>query len=160
MLNPCIYIIINEKITVGSHLMRSISSPTCPHYSKTLMEKCICTLYLPQMLQKKIKVKHNEHKYKEGVFMLKWLTCRIMKSWWMSSNSSHAIMFTFKQMLLGMCNIMAKGFHFMPLGLVRLRTFRLSAWVTIAQMGNGARECGWHHVPEAREDFGDFEKVS
>ena len=28
------------------------------------------------------------------------------------------------------CNIMAKGFRFMPLGLVRLRTFRLSAWVT------------------------------
>ena len=28
------------------------------------------------------------------------------------------------------CNIMAEGFCFMPLGLVRLRTFRLSAWVT------------------------------
>ena len=28
------------------------------------------------------------------------------------------------------CNIMAEGFRFMPLGLVRLRTFRLSAWVT------------------------------
>ena len=28
------------------------------------------------------------------------------------------------------CNIMAKGFRFMALGLVRLRTFRLSAWVT------------------------------
>ena len=28
------------------------------------------------------------------------------------------------------CNIMTKGFRFMPLGLVRLRTFRLSAWVT------------------------------
>ena len=28
------------------------------------------------------------------------------------------------------CNIMAEGFRFMPLGLVRLRTFRFSAWVT------------------------------
>ena len=28
------------------------------------------------------------------------------------------------------CNIMAEGFRFMPLGLVRLRTCRLSAWVT------------------------------
>ena len=28
------------------------------------------------------------------------------------------------------CNIMAEGFRFMPLGLVRLRTFRLNAWVT------------------------------
>ena len=27
------------------------------------------------------------------------------------------------------CNIMAAGFRFMPFGLVRLRTFRLSAWV-------------------------------
>ena len=26
------------------------------------------------------------------------------------------------------CNIMAKGFRFMPLGLVRTRTFRLSTW--------------------------------
>ena len=29
-----------------------------------------------------------------------------------------------------MCKIIADGFRFMPLGLVRLRTFRLSAWVT------------------------------
>ena len=28
------------------------------------------------------------------------------------------------------CNIMAEGFRFMPLGLVRLRTFRLSTWVS------------------------------
>ena len=28
------------------------------------------------------------------------------------------------------CNIMAEGFRFMPLGSVRLRTFRLSVWVT------------------------------
>ena len=36
----------------------------------------------------------------------------------------------FKQSLGGLCNIIAEGFHFMPFGLVRLRTFRLSAWVT------------------------------
>ena len=30
--------------------------------------------------------------------------------------------------------------------------------VTIAQMGNGARECGWRHAPEAREGFGGFWK--
>ena len=28
------------------------------------------------------------------------------------------------------CNIIAEGFRFMPLGLVRLRTFRLSTWVS------------------------------
>ena len=28
------------------------------------------------------------------------------------------------------CNIMAEGFRLMPLGLVRLRTFRLSTWVS------------------------------
>ena len=75
---------------------------------------------------------------------------------------------------------MAEGFRFMPLGLVRLRTFRLSAWltsvqhkhrcsrvrgadlslrdVTIAQMGNGATECGWRHTPEARGEFWGFWK--
>ena len=30
--------------------------------------------------------------------------------------------------------------------------------VTIAQMGNGARECGWRHAPEAREGFWEFWK--
>ena len=30
--------------------------------------------------------------------------------------------------------------------------------VTIAQMGNGARECGWRHAPEARGGFGGFWK--
>ena len=31
--------------------------------------------------------------------------------------------------------------------------------VTIAQMGNGARECEWRHTLEAHaEDFGDFEE--
>ena len=29
-----------------------------------------------------------------------------------------------------LCNIMAEEFRFMPLGLVGLRTFQLSAWVT------------------------------
>ena len=30
--------------------------------------------------------------------------------------------------------------------------------VTIAQMGNGARECGWRHAPEARGTFWGFWK--
>ena len=30
--------------------------------------------------------------------------------------------------------------------------------VTIAQMGNGARECRWRHAPEARGGFGGFWK--
>ena len=30
--------------------------------------------------------------------------------------------------------------------------------VTIAQMGNGARECGWRHAPEARGGFWGFWK--
>ena len=74
---------------------------------------------------------------------------------------------------------MAEGFHFMPLGLVRLRTFCLSAlviWcnintgvhartdgadvslrdVTIAQMGNGASKCEWRHAPEVRGGFWEF----
>ena len=74
---------------------------------------------------------------------------------------------------------MAEGFRFIPLGLVRLRTFRLMGYlgatltqvftraggpdvslrdVIIAQMGNGARECGWRHAPEARGGFGGFWK--
>ena len=32
--------------------------------------------------------------------------------------------------------------------------------VTIAQMGNGVRECGWRHVPEARGGFWGFWKSS
>ena len=79
------------------------------------------------------------------------------------------------------CNIMAEGFRFMPLGSVRLRTFSaqcmgylgatitqvfkravgadvLLSDVTIAQMGNGARECGWRHAPETRGGFGGFWK--
>ena len=31
------------------------------------------------------------------------------------------------------CNIMAEGFRFMPLSLVRQRTFRLSTWVSLVQ---------------------------
>ena len=74
-------------------------------------------------------------------------------------------------------NIMAEGFRFMPLGLVRLRTFWLSATltqvftrarradvslrdVTIAQMGNVASKCEWRHAPEVHVGFCDFEKVS
>ena len=30
--------------------------------------------------------------------------------------------------------------------------------VTIAQMGNGATECGWRHAPEARGGFGEIWK--
>ena len=30
--------------------------------------------------------------------------------------------------------------------------------VTVAQMGNGDRECGWRHAPEARGGFGGFWK--
>ena len=30
--------------------------------------------------------------------------------------------------------------------------------IIIAQMGNGARECGWRHAPEARGGFGGFWK--
>ena len=78
------------------------------------------------------------------------------------------------------CNIMAEAFRFMPLGLIRLRTFWLSTWgsqvqtwaqvfmrvrdgadvtlrdVTIAQMGNWDRECEWRHAPEARGAFCEF----
>ena len=75
---------------------------------------------------------------------------------------------------------MAEGFRFMPLGLVRLRNFQLMGYlgatltqvftcadgadmslgdVTITQMGNWATECEWHHAPEARVGFGDFEKI-
>ena len=71
---------------------------------------------------------------------------------------------------------MAEGFRFMPLGLVRLRTFRLSTWVSyvnahvrvvhrcqnknpIERLTSG---CEWHHAPEARalRIWGDFEIVS
>ena len=40
------------------------------------------------------------------------------------------LMCNLKAAQMNMCNIMAEGFPFMPLGLVRLRTFRLSAWVS------------------------------
>ena len=39
------------------------------------------------------------------------------------------------------CNIMAEGFRFMPLGLVGLRAFRLSAWVTWVQHQHPLRTC-------------------
>ena len=41
------------------------------------------------------------------------------------------IMLSVKQ--CGISNIMAEGFRFMPLGLVRQRTFRLSTWVSKVQ---------------------------
>ena len=105
------------------------------------------------------------------VFFSQWMLTRFFFSrhWF-----SYAVSF---------CNIMAKGFCFMLLGLVRLRTFRLSAWVTsgqhkpqvftradgadvslrdvtIIQMGNGARECRWRHAPEARGGFWGFWRKS
>ena len=82
------------------------------------------------------------------------------------------------------CKIMAEGFRFMPLGLVRLITFRLSAWVSKVQTwahvstrvwsGRVTRRCHnrnprWEtglgnandvtHRKRA-EDLGDFDKVS
>ena len=71
------------------------------------------------------------------------------------------------------CYIIAEGFRFMPLSLVRLRTFRLSAWVSWvqpwcrwsrvsahradmslrchnSQRRNKVTGCGWRHAPEAR----------
>ena len=67
---------------------------------------------------------------------------------------------------------MAKGFRFMPLaqcmgylGATLTQVFMRVGWadvslrdVTIAQMGNGARECGWRHAPEARGGFWGFWK--
>ena len=41
------------------------------------------------------------------------------------------------------CNIMAEGFCFMLLGLVRLRTFRLSAWVSLVQTWAQVLTCTW-----------------
>ena len=38
--------------------------------------------------------------------------------------------YTMMMMMVCSCTIMAEGFRFMPLGLVRLRTFRLSTWVS------------------------------
>ena len=78
---------------------------------------------------------------------------------------------------------MAEGFRFMPLGLVRLRIFRLSAWVTlgatltqvftrvggtdvslrdvtIAQRETGLPSAGDVTPRKRSEDLGDFEKVS
>ena len=66
------------------------------------------------------------------------------------------------------CNIMAKGYRFMPLGLVRLRTVRLSARVELTCHSEMSQEPSWEtglqsvgdvtHRKRA-EDFGDFEKV-
>ena len=81
-------------------------------------------------------------------------------------------------MILTKCNIMAEGFRFMPLGLVRLRTLHgllrcnINTGVhacthgadvslrdhTIVQMGNGVTECRWCHALEARGGFWGFWK--
>ena len=65
---------------------------------------------------------------------------------------------------------MAEGFRFMPLGLVKLRTFRLSAGVNTRvrggrvtqrchnKMGNRVTKCGWRHAPEARGGFWGFRR--
>ena len=78
-----------------------------------------------------------------------------------------------------MGNIMAEGFRFMPLGLVKLRTFRSQCMgylgatltqgltrargvnvslrdVTIAQIGNGVTECGAVTHRKRAEDLGRF----
>ena len=74
---------------------------------------------------------------------------------------------------ISVCYIIAEGFWFMPLSLVRRRTFRLSAWVIWvhpwcrwyrvrahrvdmslrchnSQRRNGVTGCGWRHAPKAR----------
>ena len=79
------------------------------------------------------------------------------------------------------CNIMVEGFRFVPLGLVRLRTFQLSTWVSLVQtwvqvltrvrggcvvhscQNKNPRErltsgCEWRHAPEARGGFWEIWK--
>ena len=74
---------------------------------------------------------------------------------------------------------MAEGFRFMPLGLVRLRTFQLSAWVSQMQherrcsRARGGWTCHsdvkknsqigeykWRHAPEARRGLREILKKS
>ena len=78
---------------------------------------------------------------------------------------------------------MAEELRFMPLGLVRLKTFRPAHGlvrcnintgvhahaggvdvslrdVTIAHIGRGVTECGWRHTPEERGGFGEILKKS
>ena len=43
------------------------------------------------------------------------------------------IVHCFRQVLMATCYIIAEGFRLMPLSLVRLRTFRLSTWVSYVQ---------------------------
>ena len=40
------------------------------------------------------------------------------------------VLIRIKRIFMIFCNIMSERFCFMPLGLVRLRTFRLSTWVS------------------------------
>ena len=49
------------------------------------------------------------------------------------------------------CNIMVEGFRFMPLGLFRLRTFRLSTWVSSVQT--------WYRFYRARGEDVSFTDV-
>ena len=51
-------------------------------------------------------------------------TCRIPSHYFF--NKIYAIW----SVLVANCNMMAEGFRFMRLGLVRVKTFRLRAWVT------------------------------
>ena len=47
-----------------------------------------------------------------------------------ASNELGALNSRFHGLQLLFCDIIVEGFRFMPLGLVRLRTFRLSTWVS------------------------------
>ena len=59
------------------------------------------------------------------------------------------------------CNIMAEGFRFMPLGLVRLRTFRLCAWLLRCNINAGVQARGrsgrvtqgCHNSPEGKRGY-------
>ena len=74
------------------------------------------------------------------------------------------------------CNLIVDGFQFMPLGIVRLRAFRISTWVmlgatlkhvftfarradvslrdvTIARDGKRVTQYEWRHAPEVRGGF-------
>ena len=68
--------------------------------------------------------------------------------------------------LFNSCNVMAKGFRFMPLGLVRLRTFQLSTWVRCkldAGVNAGARgrtKVSLRDVTIARDETGDGVRVT
>ena len=60
-------------------------------------------------------------------------TCNFVYSFVVLFIETHFHSFRLTRSFFYSCNIMSEGFRFMPLGLVRLRTFRLSAWVTQVQ---------------------------